>query len=109
MHSIVGRFLEHSRIYVFENGGAPAMFIGSADLMERNLDRRVEVLCPVLDQEWQEYLRTTVIDAYLRDTDRATVLGTDGHYRPVSAEEPAAAFNAQHFLLSRHTIDYSVE
>ncbi len=76
VRSIVGRFLEHSRIYSFENGGAPQAFIGSADLMERNLDRRVEVLCPVLDRNLLEYLRETVLGAYLRDTDRATVLGT---------------------------------
>ena len=75
MRSIVGRFLEHSRIYSFENGGEPQAFIGSADLMERNLDRRVEVLCPVLDRSLLEYLRETVLGAYLRDTDRATVLG----------------------------------
>ncbi len=59
VRSIVGRFLEHSRIYSFENGGAPQAFIGSADLMERNLDRRVEVLCPVLDRDLLEYLRET--------------------------------------------------
>ena len=55
VRSIVGRFLEHSRIYWFENGGEPQAFIGSADLMERNLDRRVEVLCPVLDRSLLEY------------------------------------------------------
>src|SRR5262245_3892257 len=71
VRSIVGRFLEHSRIFSFENDGDPAVFIGSADLMERNLDRRVEVLCPVLDPALRAYLRDTVLDAYLRDTDQA--------------------------------------
>ncbi len=106
VRSIVGRFLEHSRIYSFENGGQPLTFIGSADLMERNLDRRVEVLCPVLDQSLQEYLRDTVLGAYLRDTDRATVLGADGEYRPAGRGN-AERFNAQDFLLARHTQEYA--
>jgi polyphosphate kinase len=108
VRSIVGRFLEHSRIYSFENGGDPQTFIGSADLMERNLDRRVEVLCPVLDKELREYLRDTVLGAYLRDTDRAAVLGADGDYRPATSDggEP---FNAQQFLLTRHTTEYARE
>ncbi len=106
VRSIVGRFLEHSRIYSFENGGQPLTFIGSADLMERNLDRRVEVLCPVLDQGLQEYLRDTVLGAYLRDTDRATVLGADGEYRPAGRGN-AERFNAQDFLLARHTQEYA--
>jgi polyphosphate kinase len=106
VRSIVGRFLEHSRIYSFENGGDPQTFIGSADLMERNLDRRVEVLCPVLDAELREYLRDTVLGAYLRDTDRAAVLGADGEYRP-AAGDGGEPFNAQQFLLARHTTDYA--
>jgi polyphosphate kinase len=105
VRSIVGRFLEHSRIYSFENGGEPQVFIGSADLMERNLDRRVEVLCPVLDAALREYLRDTVLGAYLRDTHRAALLGPDGEYRLASADgEP---FDAQQFLMTRHTTDYT--
>ena len=107
VRSIVGRFLEHSRIYSFENGGAPQAFIGSADLMERNLDRRVEVLCPVLDRNLLEYLRETVLGAYLRDTDRATVLGRDGDYTAAAAHDGTDRFSAQDFLLARHTTDYA--
>jgi polyphosphate kinase len=107
VRSIVGRFLEHSRIYSFENGGEPQAFIGSADLMERNLDRRVEVLCPVLDRDLREYLRDTVLGAYLRDTDRATLLGNDGEYRAAARGEAGERFNAQDFLLARHTNEYA--
>jgi polyphosphate kinase len=107
VRSIVGRFLEHSRVYSFENGGDPQAFIGSADLMERNLDRRVEVLCPVLDRGLLEYLRETVLGAYLRDADRATVLGSDGEYTPATAGEGTERFSAQDFLLARHTTDYA--
>ena len=102
MRSIVGRFLEHSRIYWFENGGQPAMYIGSADLMERNLDRRVETLCPVLDPTIRRHLRESVLEAYLRDTMRATELQADGVYTPIDQEDPP--FNAQQFL-----VDYSAK
>ena len=71
VRSIVGRFLEHSRIYYFENGGEPEVYIGSADLMERNLDRRVEVLCPVRDPEIRQHLHDTVLTTVCADTDRA--------------------------------------
>ena len=107
VRSIVGRFLEHSRVYSFENGGEPQAFIGSADLMERNLDRRVEVLCPVLDRSLLEYLRETVLGAYLRDADRAAILGRDGEYKPASTGEAVDRFSAQDFLLARHTTDYA--
>ena len=107
VRSIVGRFLEHSRVYSFDNGGEPQAFLGSADLMERNLDRRVEVLCPVLDRGLLEYLRETVLGAYLRDADRAAVLGRDGEYKPASTGEAVDRFSAQDFLLARHTTDYA--
>ena len=107
VRSIVGRFLEHSRIYSFDNGGEPQAFIGSADLMERNLDRRVEVLCPVIDRSLLEYLRDTVLGSYLRDSERAAILGPDGEYRPAASGESAERFSAQAFLLARHTTDYA--
>lgn len=84
--SIVGRFLEHSRIYYFRNGGRHETLIGSADLMERNLDRRVEVLVPVLDDRLAAALRARLLDLQLRDTVRAMELEPDGAYRRVPAD-----------------------
>jgi polyphosphate kinase len=101
VRSIVGRFLEHSRVYWFENGGQQEMYIGSADLMERNLDRRVETLTPVRDPEILEHLRDVVLHAYLQDTDRAMVLESTGRYhRPQGS---SGAFNSQSFLLQHYT------
>lgn len=99
VRSIVGRFLEHSRIFYFENGGDPEVFIGSADLMERNLNRRVETVCPIRDSVLRRYLRDTVLAAYLRDTERATILRPDGEYLPARREEPGASFDAQRYLI----------
>ena len=106
VRSIVGRFLEHSRIFWFENGGDPAVFIGSADLMERNLDRRVEVLCPVVDPSLRAYLRETVLDAYLRDTDQAWTLDASGRYAPPIDGAAPDPVSAQATLLNRHTTDF---
>jgi len=101
VRSVVGRFLEHSRIYWFHNNGHEEMYIGSADLMERNLDRRVETLAPIRDPEILEHLRDIVLGAYLRDTDRAMVLDSAGHYeRPTNDAE---RFDAQQFLTRHYT------
>ena len=99
VRSIVGRFLEHSRIWYFENGGTPDIYIGSADLMERNLNKRVEAVCPVRDTDLARFLRHVVLEAYLRDNVRARVLQSDGTYVPVEREGPP--FDAQHTMLSR--------
>jgi len=80
VRSIVGRFLEHSRIMVFGRRERERFLIGSADLMERNLDRRVEALAPVIDPVSQARLRT-VIEVMLADDRRAWVLGTDDVWR----------------------------
>jgi len=101
VRSIVGRFLEHTRIYYFLNGGHEEMYIGSADLMERNLDRRVESLTPIRDPEIVDHLRDIVLASYLRDTNRAMVLDSSGRY---SRPDPAAGpFNAQDFLLKHYS------
>lgn len=101
VRSIVGRFLEHSRVYSFENGGSPEVYIGSADLMERNLDRRVETLCRVLDADIAAHLREVVLAMYLSDTERAYVLADD-RYQRVPAIPGAAAVDAQTLLRERY-------
>jgi polyphosphate kinase len=68
VRSILGRFLEHSRIFYFANDGAPEYWIGSADLMHRNLDRRVEVLCRVKDRAATDHLRLCLDAAFSPDT-----------------------------------------
>jgi polyphosphate kinase len=78
--SIVGRFLEHSRIYCCANGGAEEVYMGSADLMERNLDRRVELLFPVLDPLLVEQIREGVLRVYQADNVKARFLQADGSY-----------------------------
>ena len=104
VRSIVGRFLEHSRVYWFANGGAEEMFIGSADVMERNLGRRVETLIPLRGERLLRHVRDVVLDAYLNDTDRAMVLDATGAYSRVPAGADAR-FNAQEFLLQYYTRD----
>jgi len=91
--SIVGRFLEHSRIYWFGNAGAPEVYIGSADLMPRNLDRRVEVLAPVRDPRLAARLREEILGTYLRDTVKQRVMEPDGTYVRVErgTQEPVCA------------------
>jgi polyphosphate kinase len=98
VRSIVGRFLEHSRIYYFANGGQPELFIGSADLMERNLDRRVETLCRISDGEIARHLHEVVLATYLQDTERAYVLESD-QYRRVRSQPGHEPVDSQRTLL----------
>ena len=102
VRSIVGRFLEHSRIFYFANGGQPEteeIYIGSADWMLRNLDRRVEVVVPINDPVIKDYLRNTVLEAYLRDNVNAKTLKADGSYRPVDGT--AEPFDSQMFFVGQ--------
>lgn len=104
VRSIVGRFLEHSRIFWFANAGAPQIYIGSADIMERNLDRRVEVLCPVVNPAMAAHLHDVVLSAHLRDTARSRMLTADGRYvDPTETDTPGV--NAQDLLLEWHAAE----
>ncbi len=100
--SIVGRFLEHSRIYYFLNGGQEQVFLGSADLMPRNIDRRVEVLFPVEDPRLIRHLRDEVLETYLCDNVKARRMKPDGSYFRVPPDSSAHLLSSQDWLLKRH-------
>src|SRR5271169_3091018 len=106
VRSIVGRFLEHSRIYFFANGGQEEVYLGSADWMPRNLYERVEVIFPVKDELLRERVRQEILESYLADNLKSRLLLKDGSYvRAWQAQgkrrPPArtAAFSAQDFLI----------
>ena len=101
--SILGRFLEHSRIFYFRNGGDEKVLMGSADLMSRNLNRRVEVLFPVEDAGMVRHIRDDILESYLCDNAKARVMQPDGSYIHLKPGENEPAQNVQQqFLLRRH-------
>jgi polyphosphate kinase len=81
--SIVGRFLEHSRVFYFSNDDRPELYLSSADLMGRNLDHRVELMFPIEDQYWIDIIKREVLDLAMKDNMRARILNTDGSYTRV--------------------------
>jgi polyphosphate kinase len=95
VRSVIGRFLEHSRLLYFANDGDEEVYIGSADWMLRNLKNRVEVVCPVKDPQLKQYLKNEVLEAYLRDNVNARELRPDGSYERVHALNKAEPFNSQ--------------
>ncbi|PYL51957.1 MAG: hypothetical protein DMF29_11725 [Verrucomicrobia bacterium] len=100
VRSIVGRFLEHSRIMYFANDDKEELYIGSADWMVRNLDHRVEVVCPVDDPELRNYLKR-VLDVYLRDNLNARLLSADGCYKRLSRGAGDEDFDSQIYFEDR--------
>ncbi|HXK07087.1 MAG TPA: polyphosphate kinase 1, partial [Verrucomicrobiae bacterium] len=97
--SIVGRFLEHSRIFYFRNGGKEEIYLGSADLMPRNLNRRVEMLFPVHDAELRDRIRDEILSVYLLDNVKARRMLGDGTYKRATRTEGQPAWNSQEVLL----------
>ena len=83
MRSIVGRYLEHSRVYWFANDGAPEIFCASADWMERNLLRRIETCFPILDPELAQRVYDEALANYLADNTQAWLLKPDGSYERI--------------------------
>src|SRR5678815_1056832 len=99
VRSVVGRFLEHSRVFWFANGGDDEVYIGSADWMSRNLKHRIEVVAPVTEPDAKRYLRDVLLDAYLTDNTKARELTAEGTYRPIS--NGAESFNSQNYFMER--------
>jgi len=99
--SIVGRYLEHSRIYYFLNDGNEEIYMGSADLMPRNLNRRVEVIFPVEDSRIIRNIRDDILETYLVDNLKARFMQSDGSYLRLNPEEGQVAINTQEHLLTQ--------
>lgn len=102
--SIVGRFLEHSRIYYFHNGGDEEVYLGSADLMPRNINRRVEVLFPVKEPFNIRYLRDEVLTIYLKDNLKSRAMLPDASYIRISPKEGEAPLSSQEWLLNHRAL-----
>jgi len=101
VRSVVGRFLEHSRVYWFGNGGKPEIFCSSADWMERNLLRRVETCFPILDPRLAERVYDEELANYLNDNQQAWELSEDGSYARVSPTGDEMPYSAQGALLAK--------
>ena len=98
--SIVGRFLEHTRIFYFRNGGRDEILLGSADLMPRNLDRRVEILFPIEDPHLRQALRRDILGVHLKDTVKARRLLPNGSYEHPLPQDDQTPLNSQEWLIA---------
>ena len=95
--SIVGRYLEHARVYLFGRGSDASVYISSADLMTRNLNRRVEIACPVYDPQLREHLKW-MLNSQLNDSSKASLMLSDGSY---SRKHSAAPFDSQAYFMEQ--------
>jgi len=99
--SVIGRFLEHSRIYYFHNHGEEIVYLGSADLMPRNLNQRVEVLFPVENKDMIQHLRCDVLEVYLRDDIKGWRMQSDGSYERAVAPEGKELTDIHRYFLDQ--------
>ncbi len=100
VRSLVGRFLEHSRVYYFRNGGDEEILLGSADMMQRNLDNRVETLFPIEDSVLREAILERLLKSEIADTANARELMSDGRYVRVQPVEGEPPFDCQKWFIS---------
>ena len=106
--SIMGRFLEHTRILYFRNGGEDEVLLGSSDLMPRNLDRRVEVLFPIPNLKLKEVVIKHMLNIHLKDNVKARILHSDGLYRSMKVPSSKKKLNSQKWLLKNRGIWHEV-
>ena len=99
--SIVGRFLEHSRIFYFGNGGDEKIYIGSADWMHRNLDRRVEAAVPINDKNIRQHIKKEILGVYLKDNVNARLLKADGSYERIAPDSKKPEFSSQMYFVGK--------
>jgi polyphosphate kinase len=102
VRSIIGRYLEHSRIYWFGNNGTPQVYVGSADLMDRNLNRRVETVFPIEDPNLKSQIYETILKVQLADNMRARVLQSDGSWIRLSPDKNETPLDSQRWAM-RHS------
>ena len=102
VRSIIGRFLEHSRVFYFHNGGDERVYAGSADMMPRNLNRRVEVLFPIDDRKMIRRLRDRILAKYLEDEAGAHIMQPDGSYARAKGAHGKKLFDSQAWFVKRH-------
>ncbi|HAU15107.1 MAG TPA: polyphosphate kinase 1, partial [Gammaproteobacteria bacterium] len=101
VRSIVGRFLEHTRLYYFHQNGEYSIYLASADLMERNLYRRVEISFPILDDKLRARTYKEGLEIYLKDNCQAWIMNSDGSYTRLQPQEGEERISAQHYLVEK--------
>ena len=99
--SIVDRYLEHARIFYFQNGGTPELYCSSADWMNRNLDRRIELMFPILDKAVFEDVKS-ILDTYFADNTKAMELQSNGSWIPLERGKKDDAVRAQEVLYKKY-------
>lgn len=105
VHSVIGRFLEHHRVYYFRIGKEEQYFCSSADLMERNLYHRIEVMFPILDESCQKRIKNEIIKNYLKDSTNTWEMQSDGSYKPTTS----GSYSAQEKLIKLFQVDSLLE